>query len=628
MVVAYHCGIPGFGSGLIGVDVFFVLSGYLITGLLAAEVERAGRVELLQFYARRIRRLLPAASLLLVVTMAAAAVLQSPAEMEAVGHAARATAVYAGNFYFRTAAADYFARSERVNPLLHTWTLGVEEQFYLFWPILVMLGLQVWRSRRALLTLLFGLTALSLAFCIRTSSIHASVAFYMLPARAWEFGVGGLAALAQPSLRFSARVRVVVGWGALAALAASAWLLPAVSHAFPGWVAAIPVLATALALVSGVPETAGGAGMMLGSRLLQLLGRLSYSWYLWHWPFLVLAADIVLIPSIWLKSGVALAALGVAAITQRLVENPIRSHPRLVASLRATFAMAAVLTFGSAALGTALIRHAAARGRLPTLAAIATARDDRGRFPRDACLPTTDHPAQARFCVLGDTASAISLVLFGDSHAMQWFNALDDVALQRRWRLIVLAKPGCHAAGTPSWDAVYGDCLRWRENALATIDSIHPEMVVIANSTAQLPSRDIAGLRAATAGTLRRIAAHSRVMLIRDNPFFSYDVSDCLGRHGGLSGGASCSQPASRVVRPDVFAAESSAARDVPGVGLLDLTGRLCAGNYCSVVQGGRMVYRDAGHLTAGFAERLAPVLDSALTALTGQARMSGPTPR
>ena len=195
LVVVFHCGLIAVPSGFVGVDVFFVLSGYLITGLLVAEIEKSGRLNLIEFYARRIRRLLPACALMVAFTLAVGSVILAPAEMEFAGRATRATTLYASNLFFGMNAADYFSAHHELNPLLHTWSLAVEEQFYFFWPLLIMLGLQPARSKKILFSLLAFLTMASLRTSIWFTAQGGVFAFYYLPARAWEFGVGGLATL-------------------------------------------------------------------------------------------------------------------------------------------------------------------------------------------------------------------------------------------------------------------------------------------------------------------------------------------------------------------------------------------------------------------------------------------------
>ncbi len=195
VVVLFHCGVPIFNGGFVGVDVFFVLSGYLITGILVAEAKKPSGVSVLQFYARRVRRLLPASCFSLLITLLVGAVFLSPNELLVAGRAARASSLYASNIFFALNAQDYFAADVRTNPFLHTWSLAVEEQFYLFWPLLVMMGLQLFRSKKLLLLLLSAVAVLSFVASIWFTTHSKAFAFYGLPTRAWEFTIGGVGTL-------------------------------------------------------------------------------------------------------------------------------------------------------------------------------------------------------------------------------------------------------------------------------------------------------------------------------------------------------------------------------------------------------------------------------------------------
>src|SRR5690349_18401435 len=279
IVVAYHCRVPGFSGGFVGVDVFFVLSGYLITGLLVAEIQKTSRLNLLQFYARRARRLLPASALALMVTLLIGAVILAPNELSFAGRAGRATALYMSNIFFAINAADYFAPDVETNPMLHTWSLAVEEQFYLVWPLLIILGLQLWRSKKSLVAVLAALTLASLAISVWFTARGGTFAFYELPARAWEFGIGGLAVLLpRGALKLPARGWLALAWVGVLAILSSGYFLSGDGR-FPGWIALIPVLGTVAAMVAGAEQPHRGVGALLDSAPLQMFGTLSYSWY-------------------------------------------------------------------------------------------------------------------------------------------------------------------------------------------------------------------------------------------------------------------------------------------------------------------------------------------------------------
>ena len=291
IVVLFHAGLAGVAGGFVGVDVFFVISGFLITGLLVREHGRTGRIALLPFYARRARRLLPAAVVVLVATLFAAMNLVAPLDRPAVGLDGAAAALSIGNIRFALASGDYFATVGSPSPFLHFWSLAVEEQFYLVRPALILLVARG-RHPRALIGLtLIAVVAASFAANLVLTDLAANWAFYSLPTRAWELGLGGLVAIAAGALgRVPRLVTGLVGWIGLAAIAVATVTFDA-ALAWPGVAALVPSLGTAALL-------AGGSGRFGPNRILVLaplrdLGKISYSLYLVHWPILVLAPFVL-----------------------------------------------------------------------------------------------------------------------------------------------------------------------------------------------------------------------------------------------------------------------------------------------------------------------------------------------
>jgi peptidoglycan/LPS O-acetylase OafA/YrhL len=611
VVVAFHCGLPGFSGGFIGVDVFFVLSGYLITGLLLQELETTSTIGLLDFYARRVRRLLPASVLMLLATLAVGALVLAPQELDFAARAARATAVYLGNVFFAQQARDYFAADVRTNPLLHMWSLAVEEQFYLFWPLLMLLLWRRAKSRATLAAAFALLTVVSLIACVWLTVHSRTVAFYALYTRAWEFGIGGLASLV-PRGRSGAPASVwgLAGWlGVIAIALSSALLTPAA--AFPGWLATIPVVGTALALMAGRELPGQGFTRLLDTRPFQYVGELSYSWYLWHWPFLVLGLALLPNLSVFGKAVAALLGFAAAALTHVYVENPIRFQPFLVARRSATLALGAVLALGC--IGAAsLALHLAARLSLdPKIASITTATQDIASMSREDCVTLTDSAA-VRSCEFGSRNSPISLVLFGDSHAIQWFNALEHIASERHWRLVTLLRSACPAPdlGTPLRSP---ECDAWRAAAIREIKTLRPALVVLASTTRYLGDDGAAEWQAAVRRTLTQLTgAGVHVLVIRDTPTPPFNVPTCLARSARHAWypGSKCTFLRAQALRPQFFAAEQRGAAGLPGVSFADLTDALCDSQLCAASNAGLVIYRDDNHLTGQYAVHLAAVLE------------------
>lgn len=631
LVVAFHCHIEAIPGGFIGVDVFYVLSGYLITGLLVNEAEKTSRIGLLQFYARRVRRLLPASALVALVTLIVGALILAPQELNLTARAARANALYVSNLFFARNSSDYFAARATFNPLLHTWSLAVEEQFYLLWPCLLVLTLVIWRSRAALIAMLAALTVASLGLSVWLTGHDRVLAFYELPTRAWEFGIGALAVLlplGSPTL--SASSWLSIGWLGGALILGSSLLLTS-SMAFPGYIALLPVIGTALILKCGAEQPRRGIGACFEVSPLQKLGGLSYSWYLWHWPFLVFTAALIPGASTLARALAAAAALVIAHFTHQHFENPIRRNDYLVKHAPLSLVMGA--TSAAVCLVAALIalRLANHLGEDPVLKALGDTRADFAAMSRRNCV-SVDGSAEVKLCTFGSAASPTNIVLFGDSHAAQWFDALNEMAVREHWRLTTVVKLGCAAVDVNPAVGLDSDpeCITWRGEAIRRIISLRPSLVILGSATNKLGRPEDPGIRAGAAlinavqeGVLHTIqplhAARLRLILIRDTPEFPFDVTSCLARlarHSWYPAEA-CEMPRADVLDPAIYTAEKAAASRA-NVKFIDLTDQLCPAGVCRATLDGLVMYRDTHHLagtaaTAILTSKLEPGVKEAL---------------
>ncbi len=387
LVLLFHADLLGVTGGFIGVDVFFVLSGFLITGLLLRERERTGRIALRAFYARRARRILPAAAVVLLVTLAAAWFVLDPLDLQRVAGDAIAVALSVGNVRFALSATDYFASDTLPSPLLHYWSLGVEEQFYLLWPalliVVMLVAARVRRPRAGAAVALALLAVVSCAAALALTEPAQAWAFYSLPTRAWQLALGGFLAAIAPQLgRVSTRLLAPVGWLGLAAIVAAALVIDP-GTAYPGTAALVPALGAAAVIAAG--EGRFAVGRLLAVAPMRFLGRISYSLYLVHWPLLVLpAAGLALDEVLPDQERAALAVLAIALgwASYRWIEAPIHRGVRFALpaprTLKVAGAVIAICALASLDLGLAAGRIVATEGGAASVASVDQGGGDEG----------------------------------------------------------------------------------------------------------------------------------------------------------------------------------------------------------------------------------------------------------
>jgi peptidoglycan/LPS O-acetylase OafA/YrhL len=636
LVLLAHAGVRVAAGGFVGVDVFFVISGFLITRLLVGELERSGTISLTRFYARRVRRLMPQALLAIVAVALVSRLVLSPLEADAVLGDVMAASVYAMNWHLSAQAVDYFATGAADGPLDHFWSLAVEEQFYLVWPLLLLL-----LRRRWVVPALAAICAVSLVHAIQRVGAAPTQAYFSTAARAWELALGGLVAMALAKRRVGRRAAVALGWGGLAAIGYATVAFGA-DTAMPALPALLPTLGAAALVAAGTSAVAATPTRLLGLRPMRFVGRISYAWYVWHWPVLILAAAV----GGPLSTGAALAVTAGSfvptIVTHRWIEEPIRrSRVRVRTAVLAAPATASIVLVAALAISWSVpspptlaadkAEGAAQLMRAPRLQRSATALrpapldadGDRGRSWEDGCLVgagATSSPP----CVYGDRSAATTVVLFGDSHAMQWFPALERIAGRRHWRLVQLAKSGCPPEDVhvvyQTLDRMYPECDTWREGALARIARERPALVVVSSSVAYRVVQggrvldgdaSLAALAAAYPRTLSRLASTvPRVAVLTDAPRPPIDVPDCVAE--SMRALRRCAFPRNAAAaRAGVLAA---AARRAPGAEVIDTASRFCLRRLCPAVIGDVLVYRQTGHITATYMRTLAPWLEEKLS--------------
>jgi peptidoglycan/LPS O-acetylase OafA/YrhL len=683
-VVLFHADMPGVGGGFVGVDVFFVISGFLITGLLWREVSTTGTVRLRRFYGARARRLLPASATVGIITMIGAAALIPPLQARNVIYDGIASALYVSNFWFIQQQVDYFA-GHLSSPFQHYWSLSVEEQFYLVWaPMMIGTAWLIRRTRRRnrahvpsshspYLVVLAVVAAVSFVLSLAVTYVLPAAAFFSLPTRAWQLAAGGLVALtAAEWRRLPPQAAAIAGWAGLGVIL---WACTRLSAAtlYPGIAALLPVLGAALVIGAGCAAPTQGCGGVLALSPMRAIGRVSYSWYLWHWPVLLLASASPSHPlGLAGRLAAALVSGGLAVITLRFIENPLRFAASLRRSPRRSLALGAAATAVAVCVGVVLLvslptpvgRGASAAVPAPALtisatpapagsdkhaydaavqhvfaqvqAAVAASADVKA-VPSNLNPPLADAAAEFKAvflngclrnlfevgqpeCATGDTASTNTVALVGDSQATMWHPAFQQVAGQRHWRLETLGKGGCPPMNLHIPDPLRRLvstvlCERWRAEIIARLRAEHPRLVVVSMWRGYGVGRGyMPGFRSYDQAWL-----YSLTRLVQDlratgakvlvlGPVPDPRSNVPVCLSGELDDATVCSPPRSTAVNAPGIAAESAATK-AGGGQYADVTELFCTAERCPVIVGNTLVYFDNVHLTLEYSRLLAPVI-------------------
>lgn len=655
-VVAFHAGLPGFSGGFVGVDVFFVISGYLISGLLLNEVERTGRVDLLAFYARRVRRILPTLLVVVAATLLLA-LLVFPDDQKRVARSVTSVFFFFSNHYILGKAGGYFEPTTDLVPFLHTWSLAVEEQFYFVWPLLFLLLAHFFKGtvrQAGLIAVVALLTLLSLLGSIWLTSVDMPQAFYLMPSRAWEFGIGMLTLCyvryGKPVPESLARVLGLLGLAGLARAVATYHEL----MTFPGTAALLPVISTALLLLSGTrPGT--WVTRLLSSPPATAIGLLSYSWYLWHWPLMSLARIYDLGQrSLERDSLLGLLALGLAWLTFGLVENRFRQARGWLATKRST-----VLTGFAASVLIVLV------GQLVVLWSGYLDRHMGGAYHAKNDIPPlrefchfeaktyVDQPQLQNLprCSLGGIRPEV--VLWGDSHAGHLMPLLMRANQETSLRVMQRSQAACppllgaipyengrfntacvdfnkkmhalirgQAAQGAKGIVLAGRWLSYLYDPLQSTPAgkgVVPRILVDEGGHLETDSQKVLQVfeRALNRTVGELVAQNLRVLLVAPVPQMPFRAPECLVRRSV----SACSAPADRFREqryPVMEVFGRLVARYPDRVRVADPAATICQGKLCSPMKNGIVLYSDDNHLTASAAERLYPYLGAHLQWLAG----------
>ena len=557
LVLLFHANwLPG---GYVGVDVFYVISGFLITGMII----RSTPFVFKEFYTRRAKRLLPASFLVLFVTAIIFWIFAPALSRVQFSKDLLASTWYVSNYLYAHWQNDYQNLGATPSPLIHYWSLAVEEQFYLFWPLLLMI------FRKNLRIAISAITIISFLFSVILINTSPIFAFYSLPTRAFELGIGALIAIFNFRARFT--------WVGLSLIATSALIFDS-NTAFPGFPALPPVMGAGL-IVASIK-----GNLLLRNNLLQRIGDWSYSIYLWHWPLLTIPA---LVLQRNLKAPEKLLALIIcivlSALSYKYVENPIRKSKYSPKEIT-RFALIA----GSALSLIAGVIYLSA----PKASALDLARIQPVIY-QDGCQMDKAATKPDLKCVYGGSGKG-KLVLFGDSHAAQWFPAINKWALINRYQLIVMTKSSCPALPLPLKDNgafKARACNTFRANAIAEINRIKPDLVIISNFEhyEKIAAKSFAG----------KLRIDSKILLIRDTPWPNKDIPTCL----------STNRICDTQVPKKIQYSYSNIFDPVPILCTLK----------CPAKVDGLIAYRDQTHISVAMAEHLTDVLGAEIEKLVAK---------
>jgi peptidoglycan/LPS O-acetylase OafA/YrhL len=667
LVLVGHAGVPFLAGGFVGVDVFFVISGFLITGLLVAELERTKRVSLLDFSGRRAKRSRPAAGLVLASSLAITLLFLPRIRWAATGWDIVIAGVYGINWRLAERSVDYFAADEAPSIVQHYWSLAVEEQFYLIWPLLIVVLGRLGRRRRTVRPLLLvGLAAVvvpSLAWSVSLTATDPGRAYFVSTTRLWELGLGGGLAILAPRLAGLRRpLADVLGWAGLAAIVASAVVFDATT-AVPGTLALIPTLGSVAVIAAGCGAATAGPAAVLSLPGVRAVGAVSYSLYLWHWPVIVAAeARFGELSPVAGLAAVLVAAVP-AVLTYRLVENPLRRSKALTSYPVKAIQLGAVCTVVPA-IGGLLLYYAVWPAVQPTPllahdAAVTTSapspagakvlgenpRDDRAGaavdhvsplWPdpfavradlpdayRDNCVPTGT-TGELKPCEYGVHDARTTVVLVGDSHAGHWLPALEAIANEKQWRLVVHLRNSCPfldvEVALPRSSQPFTGCTEWNRELRSVLTGPQRPDLLVTSSTLYQPIRGgkalvgKAGAQAQVEGlrhTWSQFAgAGVPVVVLRETPQPRMDMAECVTRNREKL--TRCAFPRQAALA-GVGTLQEQAAAGLDHVALVDLNDAICPTDPCAAAIGNALVYRDSGHLTATYAATLAPRLGAVL---------------
>ncbi|KHF39129.1 acyltransferase family protein [Halalkalibacter okhensis] len=630
LVAIYHIWL---GSVSGGVDVFFIVSGYLITTTLLSKMEREGKVNILEYFLGLVRRLFPIAFAVLFVSTLLSILLMPQTQWKQIISEIFASVSYFQNWQLAFSSVDYLAQNNEASPFQHFWALSIQGQFYLTWPLIILLAyalaIKVFKTpiRKTLLAVLSVIFVASISYSIYMTAVNQPWAYFDTFARAWEFSLGGMLALLIPYLAFTKSVSLVLGWVGLAIISFTGLLLP-VSTVFPGYAALLPTSGVILVIIAAETGNRFGVEKLLGSKPFLYFGSISYGFYLWHWPLLIFYFAYFRTDSVTVLGGLAILLITfvLSVISVKFVEAPIRTinvrqSKMLLASRLVPLILPVIFVTASWGLyvnhtqaslfepdlvedypgARAILDNVLPTQDIDPIPAPVHAKDHLPAFYEDSdCFSHFNDPKVAT-CSLGETENPdYTIALVGGSHSGHWFPALEEMSERLNLQIDVYNKDACRFSDEDFNGKLHESCMVWNEDIIEPLTSDPPDLVF---TTANVNRGDT--VPQGYINQWKKLEGITHVFAVRDNPRMQKDTPFCVEAEEDP---LSCSVPREEALSEAIPWENTDGIPD--NVTFADLSDYFCDDTTCHAVIGNVIVYRDLHHITTLYSQTLGPVLE------------------
>lgn len=627
LVAIYHIWL---GSVSGGVDVFFVVSGYLITTSVLSRFENNGRFDYFSYVLNLGKRLIPIAFTVLSFTAIGAFLLLPKVQWKQIVAEIYSSVFYVENWQLARNAVDYLAQNNEASPVQHYWALSVQGQFYIIWPLVIFVAFLLARKlfktpfRKTLLVVLITIFTLSISYSISITNSNQPWAYFDTFARVWEFSLGGILALLLPYLKTNKYISFIIGWLGLSIICLTGILLP-VSTVFPGYAALLPISGVMFIIISAENHTKYGVDRLLSTKPFLYFGSVSYGFYLWHWPLLIFYYAIFQTDVVPLVDGliIMIIAFGLSVFSTKKIEEPIRGlslkhEKKKIASVLLLF-LTTVIVVNT----TWVIYHdrheevfkqnmraedyPGARVIFedietpPDVPPILTWNDDDNAMPRfyqDDCYVGMNEYGMKK-CSYGNTVDPkYTVAIVGGSRDGHWFPAFEQFAEELQLQVDIYNKDGCKLSADDYGGLLSDSCMEWNELVVTHLLEDPPDLIfTTANGNGKAPLTD------SYLDVFKKFEGVTNILAIRNIPEMPFDVPTCVE----VKGAKKCKVPRNKVLQATP---PWEGVEDLPeNIYFVDLSDYLCDENYCYSVIGNVIVYRDDVHLSNLYASTLAEPL-------------------